>query len=108
MEEFSSRVEAQRQLVQAVNTHPWEQEQLFALTAKAIQRWSTVNHIDPAGRLVQLLHVASLQVFIMANHSDDPIAGAYLLSRKRVQTIEDELRAELKNISPVGVADLPN
>lgn len=99
MGEFSSRVEAQRQLVQAVNTHQWKQEQLFALTAKAIQRWSTVNHIDPATRLVQLLHAASLQVFIMANHSDDPIAGTYLLSRKRVQIIESELRSELSNIS---------
>ena len=102
MEEFSSRVEAQRQLVQAVNTHEWRQEQLFALTTKAIQRWSTVNHIDPAARLVQLLQTASLQVFIMANHSDDPIAGAYLLSRKRVQTIENELRAELNKISTMA------
>ena len=39
----------------------------------------------------------------MANHSDDPIAGAYLLSRKRVQQIEIELRAELKNF-PIASA----
>jgi hypothetical protein len=97
MEEFSSRVEAQRQLVQAVNTRNWSREQLFALTEKAIQRWSTANMIDPTTPLVQLLRAASLQVFIMANHSDDPIAGSYLLSRKRVQQIEIELRAELKN-----------
>ena len=99
MEEFSSRVEAQRQLVQAVNTREWKHEQLFALTEKAIQRWSTVNQIDGATRLVKLLRAASLQVFVMANHSDDPIAGAYRLSRKRVKTIEVELRTELESIT---------
>ena len=101
MEEFSSRVEAQRQLVQAVNTHEWKREQLFALTEKAIQRWSTVNQIDSTTRLVKLLRAASLQVFVMANHSDDPIAGAYLLSRERVKTIEKELQAELANIPAI-------
>jgi hypothetical protein len=105
MEEFSSRVDAQRQLVQAVNSHNWSHEQLFALTEKAIQRWSAVNHIDPISPLMQLLRAASLQVFIMANHSDDPITGTYVLSRKRVQSIEAELRAELRNISMPSPGD---
>ena len=92
MEEFSSLVEVQRHLVKAVNSHPWKQEQLFALTKKAIQRWSAVNGMNPESYLVQLLKSASSEVFVMANHRDDPIAGTYVLSRKRVGAIEADLR----------------
>ena len=99
MEEFSSRVEVQRHLVQAVNSHAWKQEQLFALTEKAIQRWSAVNGLNPETNLVQLLRAASSEVFVMANHSDDPIAGTYVLSRKRVGAIEADLRTELSRWS---------
>ena len=99
MEEFSSRVEIQRHLVQAVNSRPWKQEQLFSLTDKAIQRWSIANGINPQRSLVQLLKSASSEVFVMANHSDDPIAGAYVLSRRRVQAIKTDIEAELSQWS---------
>lgn len=95
MSEFSNRVDAQRQILRVVNEKPWKNEQLFALSAKAIQRWTSVNHIDASTRLVRLLSDASAQIFIMANHSDDPIAGVYILTCERVNAIATEIRGEL-------------
>jgi hypothetical protein len=96
MNEFSNRVDAQRQILRAVNNRPWKNEQLFALNQKAIQRWIVANQVDPSSKLVQLLNEASAQIFVMANHSDDPIAGAYLLTKERVYFIENLIREELK------------
>jgi hypothetical protein len=97
MGEFSSRVESQRQILKVVNGEPWAKEQLFALTTSAIQRWASVNNVDMSTRLVKLLNSASAQIFVMANHSDDPIAGSYALSRQSVETIAGQLQEELSN-----------
>ena len=95
MNEFSSRVEAQRQILRAVNSKAWNKEQLFALTSSAIQRWASVNDVDVSARLVKLLTSASAQIFVMANHSDDPIAGTYSITRQRVAALEEQVRNEL-------------
>ena len=95
MGEFSSRVEAQRQILKAVNGKAWPKEQLFALTSSAIQRWISVNTIDSSIPLVKLLNSASAQIFVMANHSDDPIAGSYALTRQRVAAIATRVDFEL-------------
>lgn len=97
MSEFSNRVEAQRQILGVVNTKSWKNEQLFALNQKAIQRWMIANQVQPSSGLVRLLYEASAQIFVMANHSDDPIAGAYLLTREKVSSIENQIREELTN-----------
>jgi hypothetical protein len=96
MSEFSSRVDAQRTILKVVNGGPWQSEELFALNAKAIARWASVNHIDATARLVRLLSDASAQVFIMANHSDDPVAGAYPITKDRLDAIEAQLKQELE------------
>jgi hypothetical protein len=54
-----------------------------------------VNHLDACEPLVRLLNAASAQIFVMANHSDDPIAGAYGLPKERVVAIESQIRKEL-------------
>ena len=95
MGEFSSRVDAQRQILKVVNDKPWKSEQLLALNSKAIQRWITVNHLDAATRLVTLLDEASSRIFVMANLSDDPIAADYKLTREQVDSLELNIREEL-------------
>jgi hypothetical protein len=96
MSEFTSRVDAQRTILKTANERPWPREQLFALNAKAITRWASANRIDASSRLVKLLNAASAQIFIMANHSDDPIAGTYSLTRDQLDAIEGQLKAELE------------
>jgi hypothetical protein len=96
MTELSSRVEAQRQILKSVNGKICKNEQLFALSTAAIRRWTAVNNINSQSRLVKLLNSASAEIFVMANHSDDPIAGTYTLTRQRVATIERDVQLELE------------
>lgn len=93
MSEFSSRVEAQRRILKVVNEYAWPSEQLFALNSGAIQRWATGNLVDHSSSLYRLLNAASSEIFVMANHSDDPIAGTYAITRRRVEQIEKEVRS---------------
>ena len=39
-----------------------------------------------------LLHLACAQIFVMANHSDDPIAGPYSLSKQRVVVLARQIK----------------
>ena len=98
MGEFSSRIESQRQILKAVNSRPWAREQLFALSRSAIQRWASVNNIDTSSHLARLLSSASAQIFVMANHSEDQIAGAYALSKERVNAIAVRVAEEVANL----------
>ena len=95
MGEFSSRIESQRQILKAVNGRQWPREQLFALTTSAIQRWASVNNVDSSSRLAKLLNSASARIFVMANHSEDQIAGAYALSKERVDAISAQVGEEI-------------
>lgn len=97
MGEFSSRIESQRQILKAVNSRAWAKEQLFALNTSAIQRWTSINNIDSSSRLAKLLSSASAQIFVMANHSEDQIAGAYALSKERVDSIAVQVFEEVTN-----------
>ncbi|HMH11717.1 MAG TPA: hypothetical protein VK578_01295 [Edaphobacter sp.] len=92
MSEFTNRVEAQRRLLKIVNAKKKHGEELFSLSDSAIQRWSSVNGVDPSSRVVDLLKKASDRVFVMANHSDAPIADEYLLTVEELCHIGDELK----------------
>lgn len=98
MGEFSNRIESQRQILKAVNSRTWAKEQLFSLNTSAIQRWTSVNNVDSSSRLAKLLYSASAQIFVMANHSEDQIAQAYLLSKDRVDAIALKVCAEISKL----------
>jgi hypothetical protein len=95
MGEFSSRIESQRQILKAVNSRPWAREQLFALNTSAIQRWTSANNVDSSSRLAKLLYSASAQIFVMANHSEDQITAAYVMSKDRVDAIALQVSEEI-------------
>lgn len=102
MGEFSSRVETQRQILKVVNSRDWPSEQLFAVTTAAIQRWASINGLDTSTTIVKLLHSASVQIFVMANHSDDPIAGTAALSKQMVLVLARQVQEELSNWNSPG------
>jgi hypothetical protein len=70
---------------------------LFALTISALERWASVNNVDTSSRLAKLLSSASAQIFVMANHSEDQITGAYALSRDTVNAIAAQVSQEISN-----------
>ncbi len=55
--------------------------------------------MDSSSRLAKLLSSASAQIFVMANHSEDQIAGAYLLSKGRVDGIAAQVSDEISKLA---------
>ncbi|MBE9037871.1 hypothetical protein [aff. Roholtiella sp. LEGE 12411] len=95
MNEFNNRIAAQRQVLQLVNRRKWEKEELLGLSSKAIERWISVNRIDPESRLVELVKTASAKLFFLANKSQEQISEDYKMISKEIavisQTIEQEI-----------------
>ncbi|MEH2438992.1 hypothetical protein [Nostoc sp.] len=95
MNEFNNRIAAQRQVLQLVNRKKWEKEELLGLSSKAIERWISVNRIDPESRLVELVKTASAKLFFLANKSQEQISENYKIISKEIavisQTIEQEI-----------------
>ncbi|MBG1242211.1 hypothetical protein [Nostoc sp. NZL] len=95
MNEFNNRIAAQRQILQLVNRKQWEKEELLGLSSKAIERWISVNRIDPESRLVELVKTASAKLFFLANKSQEQISDNYKIISKEIavisQTIEQEI-----------------
>lgn len=77
MDEFNNRIDAQRKILEVVNGSRLQKEELFSLSAKAIERWISVNQIDPSSRLVELLLTASKKLFFLANKSQEQITEEY-------------------------------
>lgn len=95
MNEFNNRIAAQRQVLQLVNRKKWKKEELLGLSSKAIERWISVNRIDPESRLVELVKTASAKLFFLANKSQEQISEDYKMISKEIavitQTIEQEI-----------------
>ncbi|MEH2308907.1 hypothetical protein [Nostoc sp.] len=95
MNEFNNRIAAQRQVLRLVNRKKWEKEELLGLSSKAIERWISVNRIDPESRLVKLVKTASAKLFFLANKSQEQISENYKMISKEIavisQTIEQEI-----------------
>ena len=83
MNEFNNRISAQRSIIQLVNRKKWEKEELLGLSSKAINRWVSVNSINPESRLVELVKAASAKLFFLANKSQDHISEEYKTDIKR-------------------------
>jgi hypothetical protein len=77
MNEFGSRIAAQRLVLQLVNRRKWEREELFGLSSKAIDRWVTVNRIDPESQLVTQVQSAAAKLFFLANKSQEQVTDEY-------------------------------
>ncbi|MGF2039914.1 MAG: hypothetical protein RMZ43_032215 [Nostoc sp. CmiVER01] len=95
MNEFNNRIAAQRQVLQLVNRKKWQKEELLGLSSKAIERWISVNRIDPESRLVELVKTASAKLFFLANKSQEQISENYKMISEEIavisQTIEQEI-----------------
>lgn len=94
MNEFSNRIQAQRQILQLVNRVRWEKEELFSLSSKAIERWCTVNHIAPESHLAGLLKTVSGKLFFLANKSQEQISEEYQMISTDISAVAEMIRRE--------------
>jgi hypothetical protein len=95
MSEFVNRMAVQRQVLQIVNRREWRKETLFGLSGKAIERWITVNLIDPKIHLVTLIKEISSKLFFLAAKSQEQVSEDYRLLSEDVAAIVQQLEREL-------------
>src|ERR1700730_3627237 len=92
--EFNNRIAAQRAILRVINRKPWSSEQLFGLSSKAIDRWVSVNRIEPGSRLVKLIRDVSAKLFFLANKSQEQVSDEYTAVRAEIAAIYDAIRIE--------------
>ena len=77
MSEFNNRIDAQRRILRIVNSSQRQREELFGLSAGALERWSRRNAIQPGDKLLGLLNEAAGKLFFLSNKSQEQITEEY-------------------------------
>ena len=95
MDEFNNRIAAQRQILEVVNRRRIRKEELFSLSIRAIERWISVNRLDPESRLVKLLKAASAKLFFLANRSQEQITEDYKAASRDISAILRSIEQEM-------------
>jgi hypothetical protein len=96
--EFNNRITAQRSILQVLNRKQWDAEDLFGLSAKAIDRWVSVNRIDPGSNLVKLVRDAAAKLFFLANKSQEQISEEYRSAADAIAALRDAIALEIDRI----------
>jgi hypothetical protein len=94
MNEFNNRVAAQRRILQFVNRKNWGKEELFGLSSMAINRWITVNRIDPEAKLVKLIETVSAKLFFLANKSQEQVSEEYKMTSNEIASMASAIELE--------------
>ena len=97
--EFNNRISAQRELLKVINRKSWPAEDLFGLSAKAIDRWVRANQLNPKAALVSMVVAVSDQLFFLANRSQEQISEQYQLVRSEIAAACHNIEREL-SLSP--------
>jgi hypothetical protein len=94
--EFNNRIATQHAILRVVNRKLWSSEQLFGLSSKAIDRWVSMNRIEPASRLVQLVRDVSEKLFFLANKSQEQVSDEYASVRAEIVAACGAIEMELE------------
>jgi hypothetical protein len=94
--EFNNRIAAQRAILSVINLKPWSGEQLFGLSSKAIDRWVSVNRIEPSSQLVKLIRDVSAKLFFLANKSQEQVSDEYIAVHVGIAAACDAIRIQLE------------
>ena len=77
MDDFSNRMQAQREFLKVINSRDWPREQLSALSSGAIQRWIIANRLDATDALVICVRGAGEALYFLANESQQQVSNEY-------------------------------
>ncbi len=92
MNEFNNRMEAQREVLNIINSsHKWREE-LCGLSINAIERWSRINQIEPNGPLTKLLTEISGKLFFLATKSQEQVTEEYRSLSTEVSKLTRDLQ----------------
>jgi len=101
MSEFGNRIAAQRDVLHIVNRRE-QAEELFGLSAGAIERWAAANSLGAETPLVQLVRDVAAKLFFLGNKSQEQITDEYRLLSTEVSRLTQEvalLITRQKNLS---------
>jgi hypothetical protein len=93
--EFINRIAAQRAILRVINHKPWSSEPLFGLSRKAIDRWISVNRLDPDARVVRMVTDISGTLFFLANKSQEQVSDEYQAVRAEITAACSAIEREL-------------
>lgn len=93
--EFNNRIAAQRAILRVVNHRSWGGEQLFGLSTKAIDRWVSVNRLEPGSPLVKLVKDVSAKLFFLANKSQEQVSDEYKAVRAEITSLCEAIKIEV-------------
>lgn len=94
MNDFINRIDAQRQVLNLVNSRIRGGEELFGLSEKAISRWENANDIDACRSLSIHLRELAVALQTLANKSQETVTDDYRAKAVRVHMLVDRLRLE--------------
>jgi hypothetical protein len=91
VDDFSNRIDAQRVVLEAVNSREWKEE-LFGLSRSALLRWTGANRMEPSSPLVKALELVSEKLQFLANKSQEQITEEYRALSQEVAAITASVR----------------
>ena len=98
--EFNNRIAAQRAILTVINSKTWRSEELCGLSNKAIDRWVSVNRLEPRSHLVELVKIASDKLFFLANKSQETVSDAYKAVSAEIAGICEAIGREIDSAGP--------
>lgn len=98
MHDFLNRVDAQRLILESINSRAWSNEPLMSLSGKSIARWIERNNNEPPAGLIQLLKLASEKLFFLANKSQEQITEDYKSLSIEVFHLAEEIKNKVKKM----------
>lgn len=90
MSEFNNRIAAQRDILLVVNGCQ-QSEELFGLSAGAIDRWTVANSLRPDSQLVQLVRKAAAKLFFLSNKSQEQVTQEYRSLSNEVSLLREKI-----------------
>lgn len=97
MNEFNNRIEAQRAVLEIINTSNYSNEELFGLSNKAINRWVSANELDINSEIVKIVKNIAGKLFFLANKSQQQVTEDYKTKSKEISHLTSELRSKIKD-----------
>jgi hypothetical protein len=98
MTEFGDRLQAQREVLRAVNSVAWH-EQLLGLSTQAIGRWTERNGISPESEVVRHLRVASERLGFLATKSQMQVSDDYRQAWQDMQKATGQISDAVRSFS---------
>jgi hypothetical protein len=97
--EFQTRIEAQRRVLELVNSCNFSNEQLLGLSAKALGRWTLSNKLPENSPVVESLYNISHKLFFLSTKSQDQISGGYQKVTREVDQMICDLESLLERFT---------